>query len=220
MRSSLLLAALAVALAAPGLAQQSRQPGGTVHALPFASEGHTLELAVGGAKAGPAETVALRVEVAEAPAWIRFTSREAAELEGEEPVARLAFDVEPASPIGEVGVVRLAVLAEDGAVWAEHEVRVEVSAPEEARLEAVRPNPSRGIAVVPFVVPAEAEVRLSVFDVLGREVAVLAEGPVAPGAHEARIRAGALAAGVYVVRLVAEGPGGRGVAVRRMTVVR
>ena len=76
-----------------------------------------------------------------------------------------------------------------------------------ATLAGVRPNPSRGAAVVPFALSAAGSVRLSVVDVLGREVAVLAEGAFAAGAHEASLDGGRLASGVYVV--VLEAGGGR-----------
>ena len=83
-------------------------------------------------------------------------------------------------------------------------------------LGAPRPNPTTGGVRVGFDLPEAARVRVSVYDALGREVAVLAEGEQAAGRHEAALGAGRLAAGVYVVRLVA----GEAALVRRLTVVR
>ena len=85
----------------------------------------------------------------------------------------------------------------------------------ELSLSAPVPNPSRGAARIGYAVPEAGEVRLSVYDALGREVAMLADGVRQPGRHEAEIASG-LAPGVYVVRLVS---GERSV-VRRLTVVR
>ncbi len=65
---------------------------------------------------------------------------------------------------------------------------------------AVGPNPVRGLARVTYSVPGPSAVRVSVFDALGREVAVLAEGPRGPGAYQAALDGAALPAGVYVVR--------------------
>lgn len=73
---------------------------------------------------------------------------------------------------------------------------------------------------VPFTVPETGHVRLSAYDVLGREVAVLVNGERPAGAHEGRLEAGALAAGVYVVRLVAGGARGSAARVQRLTVLR
>ena len=81
---------------------------------------------------------------------------------------------------------------------------------------AVHPNPVAGGAAVPFRLAAPADVRLTVVDVLGREVAVLADGPRAAGEHRARFETAGLATGVYVV--VLEASGAR--ATRTVTVVR
>ena len=80
----------------------------------------------------------------------------------------------------------------------------------------VHPNPVRGRATVPFTLPTASSVRLSVVDVLGREVAVLSDGPQAAGSHEARLDAAGLASGVYVVVLRTDAER----TVRRITVVR
>jgi hypothetical protein len=60
------------------------------------------------------------------------------------------------------------------------------------------------------------EVTLAVYDVLGRRVRSLAEGPQRAGRHEVAFDASGLASGVYFVRLVT--PAGQ--ATRRLTVVR
>ena len=83
-------------------------------------------------------------------------------------------------------------------------------------LDAPAPNPVRQSARLAYALAEAGTVRLSVFDMLGREVAVLADGPRPAGDGEARFDARGLASGVYVVRLVAGGA----VAVRTVTVVR
>lgn len=77
------------------------------------------------------------------------------------------------------------------------------AAPGATALGAPYPSPVRGAATVPFALASGGPVRLSVYDLLGREVAVLAEGARPPGRHEARLEGGGLPSGVYVVRLVA-----------------
>ena len=77
------------------------------------------------------------------------------------------------------------------------------------------PNPTRGRATVAFGVAEAADVRVSVYDALGREVAVLAEGPFTAGRHDVALDAAALPSGVYVVRV--DGPEVR---TARITVVR
>ena len=67
------------------------------------------------------------------------------------------------------------------------------------------PNPFNPRAVVPFVVPEAGHVRLTVVDILGREIATLLDGEVAAGRHEAVLDGGRLASGIYLVRLEAGG---------------
>ena len=75
---------------------------------------------------------------------------------------------------------------------------------EAAALEGVYPNPSRGAFEVRYGLPEAAEARVALYDVLGREVAVLASGTHEAGWHTARLEA-AIAAGVYVVRFQSAG---------------
>ena len=95
----------------------------------------------------------------------------------------------------------------------------ETSAEPVAPLQPVRlaafPNPAARHASFRFVAEVAGEARLAVYDVLGREVAVLLDGPAA-GVVERRLEA-PLPAGVYVARLVTAG--GREESVR-FTVVR
>ena len=70
---------------------------------------------------------------------------------------------------------------------------------------AAFPNPVAATATVRYTLDATADVRLDVFDVLGRNVATLAEGQQSAGPHEATLDAARLPAGVYVLRLTAGG---------------
>ena len=67
------------------------------------------------------------------------------------------------------------------------------------RLLDARPNPTTGRTVIPFEVAEPSRVRVAVYDVLGREVSLLAEGRYEAGAHTAVLDGGSLAAGLYVV---------------------
>jgi hypothetical protein len=80
------------------------------------------------------------------------------------------------------------------------------------------PNPAHGEVALSFTLGAPAEVRLVVYDALGREVAVLAEGRREAGGHTVRWagRTGAAAPGAYLVRLTA----GERTLTRRVTLAR
>ena len=77
--------------------------------------------------------------------------------------------------------------------------------PEAVELQGGLPNPFRDATTVRFALPEAGPVRLEVFDVQGRRVAVLADGTRAAGPHEASFDAGGLPAGLYLVRLAAGG---------------
>jgi immune inhibitor A len=76
-------------------------------------------------------------------------------------------------------------------------------------LEPARPSPMRGTGQIGFVLPRAAHARLGILDLQGREVAVLADGVFPAGRHTAswdgRTERGSAPAGLYFVRLLAEG---------------
>ncbi len=86
----------------------------------------------------------------------------------------------------------------------------------ELALDVPAPNPFRDRATVRFALPTAGSVRVAVYDVLGREVAVLVDGEQPAGRHEVTLRSEGLAAGLYVVRLTVGGAA----LVRRATLAR
>ena len=70
-----------------------------------------------------------------------------------------------------------------------------------AELSLVIANPLRGDATVRFSLDVPGPARLALYDALGRQVAVVAEGDLPTGAQTARLDAGSLATGVYILRL-------------------
>ena len=80
----------------------------------------------------------------------------------------------------------------------------------------VSPNPVASGGVVRVSVPETGRVRVSVVDVLGREVSVLMDGERSAGEHVLGLGAERLAPGVYVVRVTV----GRETVARRVTVAR
>lgn len=102
-------------------------------------------------------------------------------------------------PAGEVtGVIEAPCSA-----TADAQARV-ASAQEAPRALTVGPNPTREAATVRFTLETPSVVRLAVYDVRGREVAVLADRPFDAGTHRAALDGAPLPAGLYVVRLTTE----------------
>jgi hypothetical protein len=67
------------------------------------------------------------------------------------------------------------------------------------------PNPFSGSTTIDFEVEEPGHVTLRVFDVLGRQVAVLVDGALPADSHTARLDAGSLATGTYVYTLELNG---------------
>jgi plastocyanin len=88
--------------------------------------------------------------------------------------------------------------------------------PSAVQLDQNYPNPFRSETTIAYTVPQATHVRLAVYDVLGREVAVLVDAVMPAGRHTARLAAGPLASGFYLYRLVA----GDVVAARPMVLMR
>ena len=73
--------------------------------------------------------------------------------------------------------------------------------PERVTLESNYPNPFNPSTSIAFALPSAAQARLAVYDLLGREVAVLVDGAMQAGRHEVRFDAGSLASGMYLYSL-------------------
>lgn len=78
--------------------------------------------------------------------------------------------------------------------------------PQTTRLDQNYPNPFNPATTIRYDIAGGAgNVRLAVYDLIGREVAVLVNGPQAAGSHEVRLDASGLASGVYLYRLMVGG---------------
>lgn len=74
--------------------------------------------------------------------------------------------------------------------------------PDTPELDQNYPNPFNPQTTIPFVLPEAGRARLTVYDILGKEVAVLVEDKLEKGKHEIRWNAGDTPSGVftYVLR--------------------
>jgi hypothetical protein len=83
-------------------------------------------------------------------------------------------------------------------------------------LDQSYPNPFNPTTMITWQLSAVSSVELAVYDMLGREVAVLVRGVQQPGAYHTEFNGTRLASGVYVYRLSA----GSYVSSRKMLLVR
>ncbi|HED11677.1 MAG TPA: T9SS type A sorting domain-containing protein, partial [Caldithrix abyssi] len=64
------------------------------------------------------------------------------------------------------------------------------------------PNPFNPVTRIRYVLSRAATVELSVYDLMGRKVGLLAQGLKQAGTHEVIFNAGALASGIYFYKLL------------------
>jgi len=72
-------------------------------------------------------------------------------------------------------------------------------------LEQNYPNPFNPSTTITYALPKSSDVRLSVYDILGREVSVLVNERRDAGVHEVKFDGTNLASGVYMYRIQAGG---------------
>lgn len=120
--------------------------------------------------------------------------------------ATVSFSNSVLAEPADIGLANFVISTEDGA-----------SLPSGGlRLRSIFPNPASRAATAAFELDAPQHVRVVVYDLLGREVAVIHEGALDAGMFEVRIDASVLPAGLYLVRLA----GQRDAATLPLTVVR
>jgi protocatechuate 3,4-dioxygenase beta subunit len=92
----------------------------------------------------------------------------------------------------------------------------EAELPETVTLDQNYPNPFNPSTTIRFSLPSAGNVKLEVFDLLGRSLGILANTTFAAGAHEVTFQANQLQSGVYFYRLET----GQSVVTKRMTLVK
>jgi hypothetical protein len=71
-------------------------------------------------------------------------------------------------------------------------------------LEPAYPNPFAGSTTIRYALPEAARVTVEVYDAVGRRVAVLVDGEMPAGSHEAEWNAASMASGIYLYRMTAD----------------
>jgi hypothetical protein len=148
------------------------------------------------------------------PVWLRAEEvLFSVEAESEREVA-LTFDASGLVPGVYEGVVAVREGDGIGPVVAEVPVTLTVTPatdmedaaePEAGARLSVYPNPTSGAATVEVAMGQPAEVQVTVYDVLGREVTVLHDGLLRSGSHRLTFDGRGLPAGLYVVRATGDG---------------
>jgi hypothetical protein len=179
---------LLVAAAAAAFAQTPKGarnvPAAQVWQVPFGSEGNTISLGVENSSSTAAKNVS--VTFTNLPSWLRFNSNTVmlksipAKGTGN---AEFTFSVDRKAPVGKDTTLSAVISSGDGQTWTK-DITVSVGAPKDYKLYNNFPNPFNPSTKIAFELPKASHVTLTIYDVLGREVAQIAEGNYPAGYTE------------------------------------
>ncbi len=203
---------LLMLVAGNGFAQSSKTPSGNVAGqtweIPFASTDNTISLSVQNNSNIDAKNVS--VTFTNLPPWLDFKSNAAviksipAKGSGD---AEFIFSVDKKAPIGQDTTLTATINISDGQSWTKS-ITVSVGAPKDYRLYNNFPNPFNPSTKIAFELPKASHVKLVIYDVVGREVAQIADGDYPAGYSELtwngmNMNGQQVSSGVYFYRISA-----------------
>jgi hypothetical protein len=191
-------------------AENGTGDGNTMNDMIIGPDCNTVQLRAERAGSGNGRVYTLRLEVMDASGNVGWTDYEVHVPVSQQPgsiaiadapvytVAPESCQLTPASSGGSAG----------GSV-SENQLQSGLSGSLDAERPSVYelgqnyPNPFNPATVITFALPEASPVRLSVYNMLGQEVAVLVNGYVEAGRHEARFDASRFPSGVYIYSITA-----------------
>jgi len=100
---------------------------------------------------------------------------------------------------------RLKQIDFDGSFNNSKEIEVQINTPVEFSLSQNYPNPFNPATKINYSVPKDGYVKISVYNVIGQEVAELVNGMIKAGTHEVNFDASGLTSGIYFYKIEANG---------------
>jgi hypothetical protein len=175
-----------------------------VHAIPANSTGNQLTLTIANESQNTAARI-VEIRSVRQPAGVKLTT----DLQtlkvidaGKEADVTFAFSVDRKVRLNERDTLEFRIADNTGRIWRKRVV-VLFTAPDTYALEQNFPNPFNPTTRIYYQLPKESMVELTVYDLLGREIRQLMDGPQTAGFQDVEFDARGLASGVYVYRLSA-----------------
>jgi FlgD Ig-like domain len=158
--------------------------GAQVWQIPFASSDNTISLNIRNNSSIEAKN--LSVTFSNVPSWFEFKSNTVV-LKSVSPdssaEAGFTFSVDRKAPVGKDTILRAVIRTSDGQSWTK-EITMSVGAPRDCKLHPNFPNPFNPSTKIAFELPKASHVSLIIYDVLGREVAEIANQNYPAGYNE------------------------------------
>jgi hypothetical protein len=155
------------------------------------------------------------------PVWLKVseTNQLLERIEAQsEAVVLFSLTVDKSAPVNQDQTLFFIVATKSGERWTK-EIKIAVEPPRVFQLFQNYPNPFNPTTTISYQLPANADVSLKVYNLLGQEVATLVDGDQLAGYHQKPFHARSVAGGVYLYRLVATDPAGRSLRLRRAMLV-
>ena len=201
---------LAIFLISTNIYSQEAQ---TVYKIPFASKGNEIELEV--ANDSELNLTDVAVTAIEKPEWIKLNSKQEiiAELNSNKKrKVVFSFDVDKEANVMEEQILKFQITG-NNQVW-NKEIAISVLPPTKFELNQNYPNPFNPSTTISYTIPTLetlhatspqlTTVRLTIFDILGREVATLVNKEQQPGFYKVNWSAGNYASGMYIYQIIAK----------------
>lgn len=184
--------------------------------IPFASTVNRIELEIANSSSATAANV--NVMPQNIPARLHITPAKQTisglKPQGQSTVA-FSFSVDNAASVNKEEYLTFVVSGENGEQWTK-KIKVSIDAPDHFELYQNYPNPFNPVTKLSYLLPKNIRVVLKIYDILGREVETLVDGPQEAGYKEVDFNASGLPSGVYFCRINA----GNFASVKKMMVMK
>jgi len=152
--------------------------------IPFASSDNTISLSIQNGSSIEARSVSVTFN--NLPPWLKFKSNTfliksiAAKSTGD---AGFIFSVDRKAPVGKDTTLTATISTTDGQSWTK-DIRVTVGAPKDYKLYDNFPNPFNPSTKIAFELPKVSHVKVTIYDIVGREVTQVADADYPAGYNE------------------------------------
>ena len=157
---------------------------GQVWQIPFASSDNTISLSIQNNSGVEAKNVSVTFN--NTPSWINFESSTVAIKSiaaNASCNADFTFSVDKKAPIGKDTTLTATIKTSDGQIWTK-DIKISVGAPKDYKLYDNFPNPFNPSTKIGFELPKASHVKLIIYDIVGREIARVADADYPAGYSE------------------------------------
>ncbi len=191
----------------------------TVYELPFGSENNSIEIVV--KNISSEENFTGKVEVQSSPKWLNFDnlSQEVTSLPANSNAsAFFIFSVDDDTEVQTEEEIVFNIIENNGSKRVK-KINVSVLPPNKFELFQNYPNPFNPATIISYQLPAESNINLKIYNILGQQVTELINENMKPGKYKVEWNASNYASGMYIYQLVSESVTGEQNIVRKKMLV-